>query len=140
MAGVNVFEVLAPGIVSTVQDLGRFGGARYGVATSGALDGFALRAGNLLVGNDESAAAVMAHGSRAGLVAAVLVVAVTVVGVRPFRDERLGPVRLAAVFLAVVNDCFGVAVGNDFGDLLGRLNHPFRGVDHEVEQPGHVQV
>ena len=58
MAGVNVFEVLAPGIVSTVQDLGRFGGARYGVATSGALDGFALRAGNLLVGNDESAAAV----------------------------------------------------------------------------------
>ncbi|BDZ62049.1 O-antigen ligase family protein [Demequina sediminis] len=48
-----------------------------------------------------SAAAVMAHGSRAGLVAALLVVAVTVVGARPFRDERLGPVRLAAVFLAL---------------------------------------
>ena len=25
MAGANTFEVLAPGILSTVQDLGRFG-------------------------------------------------------------------------------------------------------------------
>jgi antagonist of KipI len=58
MTGVNAFEVLSPGIMSTVQDLGRFGCARYGVAASGALDGFALRAGNLLVGNDENAAAV----------------------------------------------------------------------------------
>src|SRR5512143_3363680 len=56
MAGVNTFEVLSPGIMSTVQDLGRFGCARYGVAQSGALDGFAVRVGNLLVGNDENAA------------------------------------------------------------------------------------
>jgi len=58
MAGVNTFEVLSPGIMSTVQDLGRFGCARYGVAASGALDGFALRVGNLLVGNPENAAVV----------------------------------------------------------------------------------
>lgn len=58
MAGVNTFEVLSPGILSTVQDLGRFGCARYGVAVSGALDGFAARVGNLLVGNDETAAVV----------------------------------------------------------------------------------
>jgi len=58
MAGANTFEVLAPGILSTVQDLGRFGCARYGVAASGALDGFAVRVGNLLVGNDEKAAVV----------------------------------------------------------------------------------
>jgi antagonist of KipI len=58
MAGVNTFEVLSPGIMSTVQDLGRFGCARYGVAASGALDGFALRVGNLLVGNAENAAGV----------------------------------------------------------------------------------
>ena len=58
MAGVNTFEVLAPGIMSTVQDLGRFGCARYGVAVSGALDGFAVRVANLLVGNDENAAVV----------------------------------------------------------------------------------
>ncbi|MBI5580930.1 MAG: biotin-dependent carboxyltransferase family protein [Deltaproteobacteria bacterium] len=58
MAGVNTFEVLSPGILSTVQDLGRFGCARYGVAASGALDGFAVRVGNLLVGNVENAAVV----------------------------------------------------------------------------------
>ena len=58
MAGVNTFEVLSPGIMSTVQDLGRFGCARFGVAASGALDGFAVRVGNLLVGNDENAAVV----------------------------------------------------------------------------------
>jgi biotin-dependent carboxylase-like uncharacterized protein len=58
MAGANTFEVLSPGIMSTVQDLGRFGCARYGVAVSGALDGFAVRVGNLLVGNDENAAVV----------------------------------------------------------------------------------
>jgi len=58
MAGVNTFEVLSPGIMSTVQDLGRFGCARYGVAPSGALDGYAVRVGNLLVGNDENAAVV----------------------------------------------------------------------------------
>jgi antagonist of KipI len=58
MAAVNTFEVLSPGILSTVQDLGRFGCARYGVAVSGALDGFAARVANLLVGNDEGAAVV----------------------------------------------------------------------------------
>jgi biotin-dependent carboxylase-like uncharacterized protein len=58
MAGVNTFEVLSPGLMSTVQDLGRFGCARYGVAASGALDGFAVRVGNLLVGNAENAAVV----------------------------------------------------------------------------------
>jgi antagonist of KipI len=58
MAGADTFEVLSPGILSSVQDLGRFGCARYGVAASGALDGFAVRVGNLLVGNDENAAVV----------------------------------------------------------------------------------
>ena len=68
-----------------------------------------------------SAAAVMAHGSRAGLVAAVLVVAVTVVGARPFRDERLGPVRLAAVFLAlpVLVAAFVVAARSQVGWARG---------------------
>ena len=57
MAAVDAFEVLRPGILTTVQDLGRPGFARYGVAPSGALDGFALRVANLLVGNPEDAAA-----------------------------------------------------------------------------------
>jgi antagonist of KipI len=45
-------EVLEPGMLTTVQDLGRFGYQRYGVPVSGAMDGLALRAANLLVGND----------------------------------------------------------------------------------------
>ena len=53
---VEVFEVLEPGILTTVQDLGRFGFSRVGVPPSGALDAFSLRTGNLLVGNEEGEA------------------------------------------------------------------------------------
>jgi len=49
--------VLSPGFLTTVQDLGRFGWAHFGVSASGAADPLALRAGNLLVGNAENAAA-----------------------------------------------------------------------------------
>jgi antagonist of KipI len=44
------------GFLSSVQDLGRTGFRQFGVSTSGALDSFALRVANLLVGNDEGAA------------------------------------------------------------------------------------
>lgn len=52
----KVFEVIQPGPLTTVQDLGRFGYQQYGVPTSGALDSYAFRIGNLLVGNEEAAA------------------------------------------------------------------------------------
>ncbi|HEV2445191.1 MAG TPA: biotin-dependent carboxyltransferase family protein [Candidatus Sulfopaludibacter sp.] len=55
---MNRIRVLAPGLQTTVQDLGRFGYAHYGVSASGAADPVALRAGNLLVGNAENAAAI----------------------------------------------------------------------------------
>ena len=44
------------GFQTSVQDLGRTGFRQFGVSTSGALDSFALRVANLLVGNDEGAA------------------------------------------------------------------------------------
>jgi biotin-dependent carboxylase-like uncharacterized protein len=50
-------KVLAPGLHTTVQDLGRSGYQALGVPVSGALDGFALRLGNALVGNDRGMAA-----------------------------------------------------------------------------------
>ena len=56
MAGLEIFEILSPGILTTVQDLGRYGFGRYGVAPSGALDSFSLRIANLLVGNPEDEA------------------------------------------------------------------------------------
>jgi len=53
---VSHIRVISPGYLTTVQDLGRFGWAHFGVSASGAADPFALRAGNLLVGNAENAA------------------------------------------------------------------------------------
>lgn len=54
---MSSIRVVLPGQLTTVQDLGRFGWAHFGVSASGAADAFALRAGNLLVGNAENAAA-----------------------------------------------------------------------------------
>src|SRR5438034_9926457 len=48
--------VTRAGFLTSVQDLGRTGFRQFGVTTSGALDSFALRVANLLVGNDEGAA------------------------------------------------------------------------------------
>ena len=53
MKRVETFEVIEPGILTTIQDLGRYGFSQFGVPSSGALDTFALRVGNLLVGNRE---------------------------------------------------------------------------------------
>jgi allophanate hydrolase subunit 2 len=52
-----MIEVLEPGPLCTVQDLGRPGFAALGVARSGAFDRGALRLANRLVGNPDGAAA-----------------------------------------------------------------------------------
>ena len=56
MEQVAAFEVSDPGILTTIQDLGRYGFSQFGVPPSGALDTFSLRVGNLLVGNREEEA------------------------------------------------------------------------------------
>ena len=48
--------VIRAGMLTTVQDLGRHGWRAAGVPLSGAMDPFALRIANLLVGNPEDAA------------------------------------------------------------------------------------
>jgi antagonist of KipI len=53
---IEVFEVLEPGMLTTIQDLGRYGFSQFGVPSSGALDALSLRIGNLLVGNKEEEA------------------------------------------------------------------------------------
>lgn len=53
-------EVMKPGLSTTVQDLGRPGYYHLGIPLSGAMDRAALRAANLLVGNEEGAAALEA--------------------------------------------------------------------------------
>jgi antagonist of KipI len=53
---MSLIEVRAPGLLTTVQDLGREGFGPMGVSPSGAADPVALRIGNRLVGNAEGAA------------------------------------------------------------------------------------
>ena len=53
---MSVIEVRAPGMLTTVQDLGREGFGPMGVSASGAADPVALRIGNRLVDNAEGAA------------------------------------------------------------------------------------
>jgi len=48
--------VTRAGFFSSVQDLGRAGFREFGVSMGGALDSFALRVANLLVGNEDGAA------------------------------------------------------------------------------------
>ena len=50
-------RVLAPGLLTTVQDAGRVGWRRFGVGQAGALDPYSYRVANRLVGNDATAAA-----------------------------------------------------------------------------------
>jgi len=53
-------NVITKGLATTIQDLGRPGYYHLGIPISGAMDRFALRCANLLVGNDEGAAALEA--------------------------------------------------------------------------------
>jgi antagonist of KipI len=56
METIAAFEVLEPGILTTIQDGGRFGFSRFGVPPSGALDPFSYRVANLLVNNQRNEA------------------------------------------------------------------------------------
>lgn len=48
-----MLEIVDPGMMSAVQDIGRVNGQALGIPPSGAQDPFALRLANLLVGNDD---------------------------------------------------------------------------------------
>ncbi len=52
-----LLRVLSPGLLTTIQDLGRVGYQRLGIPVGGALDVLSLRAANALVGNPPDAGA-----------------------------------------------------------------------------------
>lgn len=52
----EIFEVIKPGLSTSLQDLGRTGYQKYGVPASGAMDTFAHQTANLLAGNPEGEA------------------------------------------------------------------------------------
>ncbi len=55
---MKTIQVQAPGLFTTVQDLGREGFGPLGVSASGAADPISLRLGNRLVGNPDDAAGI----------------------------------------------------------------------------------
>jgi antagonist of KipI len=66
----EMLRVRKPGLLTTVQDLGRPNAVSAGVPAGGAMDRFAHRAANLLVGNDEGAATLECTLSGPDLIAA----------------------------------------------------------------------
>lgn len=56
MPEVARIHVIRPGLLTTVQDCGRFGFQRFGMPVSGGMDPIALRLANRLVGNPDEAA------------------------------------------------------------------------------------
>lgn len=48
---MEIFEVIQPGVYTTIQDRGRFGYQQFGVPICGVVDSFAYRVANALVGN-----------------------------------------------------------------------------------------
>lgn len=49
-------RIMKPGLLASVQDLGRHGYGKYGVVVSGAMDTFSHRTANWLIGSDEKEA------------------------------------------------------------------------------------
>ena len=55
------FSIIKPGLLDTIQDMGRQGFGSWGVSPGGAMDGYAAQVANLLVGNDKQEAVIEIH-------------------------------------------------------------------------------
>ncbi|MGA2846765.1 MAG: hypothetical protein ABSF68_15240, partial [Candidatus Acidiferrales bacterium] len=111
---MSFIQVQEPGLLTTVQDLGRDGFGPLGVSPSGAADPISLRLGNRLVANPESAAGLemtllggtflFPEGAILALTGSDFVATLdgtvvdlwTSVGVRPGQTLRVGPARSGA--------------------------------------------
>lgn len=115
-------RVVAPGLLTTVQDAGRFGLQRLGVPTSGVADPEAMRAANALVGNadDEAVLEVTARGPVVEAIGGEVLLGVAggpgpwqAVAVRPGERLDIGSVA------DVLRCCVAVAGGIDVARILG---------------------
>ena len=55
------FSIIKPGVLDTIQDMGRNGVGNWGINPGGAMDSYAAQVGNLLVGNDVHEAVLEIH-------------------------------------------------------------------------------
>lgn len=142
---ISGLKVIQPGLQTTVQDLGRAGGQRFGVPVSGALDVEALCAANTLAGNPHGTAGleialmgptleVTADSARFAVAGGATEIEVTgldgtlrripsLQSVRLLRGERL---RIGAVQGSAVA-CLAVAGGFDLPVFMGSLSTYTRG-------------
>ena len=104
----NVLRIESPGLMSTIQDLGRFGYQRFGISTSGASDRDALRLGNLLLGNDVGAAAVeITFGGFAAVFTAATAFAISGADLGPTLNGT--PIAIGTIYVAAPNDRIAMA-------------------------------
>lgn len=55
---MEFLKIIKPGLLTTIQDLGRTNYQIFGISKSGAMDPLSLRLGNILVGNNQGEAAI----------------------------------------------------------------------------------
>ena len=55
---MGTFKITDSGLLSSIQDLGRYGYQRYGVSCSGVMDEYSAKIANILVGNEENSAVI----------------------------------------------------------------------------------
>jgi antagonist of KipI len=110
---MSTIDVLAPGFLTTVQDLGRPGHAAEGVSASGAADPLALRIGNRLVGNADRAAGLeMTLRGGAFRFDTDGIIAITGADARGrIGDRAVPPWRATAVSAGEILDCSGIEGG-----------------------------
>jgi biotin-dependent carboxylase-like uncharacterized protein len=154
MVALASLNILSPGLQTTVQDLGRLGYGRFGVAPSGALDSFALRTANLLVDNSDDGACLetLLMGLRIQALAD-MTMAVTGANLQPRIDKRplpmwrsqefkkgevlsfLGPASGCRAYLAFGG---GIQVSDVMGSASTNLPSNFGGFEGRALQPGDV--
>lgn len=124
-------KIIRPGLMTTLQDTGRFGWQKIGVITSGAMDVYSLRMANILVGNDEHEAAmeITLTGPTIEFTADTLI-AITGGDLAPIIDGQVVPtlrpvaVKAGAIlkFTACRSGCrayLAVAGGYDVPSVMG---------------------
>jgi biotin-dependent carboxylase-like uncharacterized protein len=150
--------ILKPGVVTTVQDLGRRGHAALGVPLSGAADPLSLRIGNRLLGNADGAAALemTLHGAElrfdsparavlvgadAGTVAGAGIAEKTVGAYRPIRASAGEVLRIGAAAMGA-RAYLCIRGGIQTAPILGsRSTHAVSGaggIDGHAVQAGDV--
>ena len=133
------FKVIKSGFFDTIQDLGRSGFQRYGMPVSGAMDSFALRIGNQLLGNKENAAGIEISTPSLSLeVLNQTIITITGADFNPTINDSPNPmwkvlkVRKGDIisFTQIKNGCRSyllVAGGIDVPDVLGSKSTYVRG-------------